>query len=210
MIICFGFTLSLCAASFAGTPFSYVQDYNDKDAWREDVFELEDTGGGEEGQWSIDGGRVGAAPPDTSLTLIYLFRFPAGIEKLEIEHELTAWNGGAGDEAKMFTSFDGKEWTQQYEVMKSWEHVKVKKSYDGEFTGKRFFFLKFYFFQADQGRQQDDCRGACISYLSVTGTMQKDISNFDNKIIAHEIYAVKAQGKLITIWANIKSRGEVF
>lgn len=69
MIICFGFVLLLCAASLAGTPFSYVQDYSDKDAWREDVFTLEDTGGGKEGQWSGDGGRVGAAPPDTSLTL---------------------------------------------------------------------------------------------------------------------------------------------
>jgi len=181
-----------------------MQDYNDKDAWREDVFKLEDTGGGEEGQWSGDGGRVGAAPPDTSLTLIYLFRFPAGIAKLEIEHELTAWNGGAGDEAKMSTSFDEKEWTQQYEVVESWKHVKLKKSYDGEFIGKRLFFLKFYFLQGDPGRKADDCRGACIGFLSVAGTMQKDIPDFNNKIIAHEIYAVKAKGKLTTTWANIK------
>jgi len=204
MIICFGFILSLCAASSAGTSFSYIQEYNDKDAWREDVFELEDTDGGEEGQWSGDGGRVGASPPDTSLTLIYLFKFPAGIETLDIEHELTAWNHGAGDEAKMFTSFDGKNWTQQYEMVESWKHLKFKKSYGDEFIGKQLFFLKFYFFQGDPGRKQDDCRGACIGYLSVTGTMQKNIPDFNNKIIAHDMYAVKTKGKLTITWASIK------
>ena len=206
MIICVGFTLSLCATSSAGTPFSYVQDYSDQDAWREDVFELEDADGDKEGQWSGDGGRVGAAPPKTSLTLIYLFKFPAGIETLEIEHELTAWNHGAGDEAKMSTSFDGKDWTQQYEMVESWKHLKSNQSYGGEFIGKHLFFMQLYFFQGDPGRQADDCRGACIGYLSVTGTMQKDIPNFDNNIIAHELYAVKAKGKITTTWASIKKR----
>jgi hypothetical protein len=207
MIILLGFALCVCAASFAGTPFSYVQDYSDKDAWREDVFQLEDTGGGKEGQWSGDGGRVGAAPPNTSLTLIYLFRFPAGIETLDIEHELTAWNHGAGDEAKMFTSFDGKKWTQQYEMLESWKHLKFKKSYGGEFISKHLFFLKFYFFQGAPDRKPDDCRGACIGYLAVTGTMQKDIPNFNNKIIAHDILAVTiTQSKLTTTWGIIKDK----
>ena len=155
------------------------------------MFQLEDTGGDEDGQWSDDGGRVGVAPPKTSLTLIYLFKFPAGIETLEMEHELTAWNRDAGDETKMFTSFDGKKWTQQYDLLESWKHVKFKKSYGGEFVGKHLFFLKFHFFQGAPDRKPNDCCGTCIGYLAITGTMQKDIPNFNNKIIAHDIYAVK-------------------
>lgn len=104
----------------------------------------------------------------------------------------------------MSTSFDGKEWTQQYEMVESWKHLKFKKSYAGEFIGKRLFFLQLYFFQGDPGRKADDCRGACIGYLSVTGAMQKEIPNFDNKIIDHEMYVVKVQGKLTTTWSAIK------
>lgn len=202
MIICFGLIFSLCAVSFAGTPFSYEQKYDDENAWRKDLFKLEDTGGEKETQWAdLHGGAVGADPAGTSLTLIYLFNFPAGIETLEITHELITWEHFAGDRAKMFTSFNGKKWTLQYEMVLDAKWVVDKESYGDEFRGRDWLFLKFYFLNASGSR--GNVENASIAYLKVEGTMQKDIPDFDNEIIAHE-YAVKTQGKLTTTWANIK------
>ena len=154
--------------SRATADFVYYDDYETNVQWEKDRMSSEGTSS----LWNAEyAGRLGAFPLGQEGGFAYKFDLPRPIDTVTLSDIHTQW--GPGDVVKMWTSFDGQQWTLRYDN----RNVRYTEDYyyrffDDEFDGATTIYIKYFFHAGDRTRTGNDNRGASLDEFSLAVNYQ--------------------------------------
>jgi len=160
--------------------FSYWDDFVDSSKWKKDATRVQGNSTLVSPRYR---GHVGAFPCEHEGLFVYEFRFPLPIESLEIRDDHVIWPGGSkANRVTMWTSDDGKAWTQRHNDPRKGSHHQYNADLSHEFAGKTTLFVKYLFFAGDERRPAEDPRGAALCDFAITGTLRGRLpDDFDRR-----------------------------
>jgi hypothetical protein len=149
----------------ARADFVYLDDYETKNRWEQDRFQITGTSP----LWNEEfSGRIGAFPYRHEGTFIYRFAFSQPIDYIILADVHTQW--GIGDVVTMWTSSDGEHWTLRHH---NWNVHYTKDYYyqffEHDFDGQQTLYVKYTLYAGDRTRTGNDNRGACLEKFILIG-----------------------------------------